>query len=169
MKIDLGCGSNKRPGFLGVDSRPFAGVDVVADLRSRWPWPDASVSEAFSSHFLEHLEAAERIHFANELHRVLAPGAKATIVTPHWASARAYGDLTHKWPPVTEFWYYYLNKKWRDANAPHNDFYVCDFDFTFDYLIRQDLAQKSDAEKRFAVDNFKDAAEDLVVRLTRRG
>ena len=168
LKLDLGCGTRKRPGFLGVDSQPWPGVDVVADLRAQWPWPDASVGEVFSSQFVEHLEAAERIHFANELYRVLAAGAKATIITPHWANARAYGDLTHKWPPVTEFWYYYLHKQWRDANAPHNDFYRCDFDFAVDYVLGKELMAKSDAEKVFAVNNFKDAAQDLVVYLTRR-
>ena len=33
LKLDLGCGTRKRPGFRGVDSRKFEGVDVVADLR----------------------------------------------------------------------------------------------------------------------------------------
>jgi SAM-dependent methyltransferase len=168
LKLDLGCGTRKRPGFLGVDSQPWAGVDVVADLRQKWPWPDASASEVFSSQFVEHLEAAERINFANELYRILVPGGKATIITPHWASARAYGDLTHKWPPVTEFWYYYLHKKWRDVNAPHNDFYSCDFDFSVEYVLRKDLLAKSDPEKIFALTNFKEAAEDLVALLTRR-
>jgi SAM-dependent methyltransferase len=140
---------------------------VVADLRQPWPWPDASVGEVFCSHFVEHLEAAERIHFVNELHRVLVPGGKAKIITPHWASARAYGDLTHKWPPVSEFWYKYLNKQWREK-VPHNDFYTCDFDFALDYVLREDVETRSDAEKVFAVMNFKEAAQDLVAFLTRR-
>jgi SAM-dependent methyltransferase len=167
LKLDLGCGTRKQPGFLGVDSRPFPGVDVVADLRKPWPWPDSSVAEVFCSHCVEHLEAAERIHFANELYRVLAPGGKARIITPHWASALAYGDLTHKWPPVSEFWYKYLNKQWREK-VPHNDFYTCDFDFAIDYGLREDVAARSDAEKVFAVTNFKDAAQDLIAFLTRR-
>jgi hypothetical protein len=34
MRIDLGCGTAKRPGFIGVDRRNF---DGVADLtKSRW-------------------------------------------------------------------------------------------------------------------------------------
>jgi SAM-dependent methyltransferase len=168
LKLDLGCGTRKASGFLGVDSEPFAGVDVVADLRKPWPWPDSSVGEVYCSHFLEHLEAAERIHFVNELYRVLAPGAKARIITPHWASGRAFGDLTHKWPPVSEFWYRYLHKQWREPNAPHNDFYRCDFDFAIDYILREDVAARSDAEKVFAVTNFKEAAQDLVAFLTRR-
>jgi Methyltransferase domain len=159
LKLDLGCGTRKQPGFVGVDSRKFEGVDVVADLTQRWPWPDASVQEVYCSQFVEHLEARERIHFANELYRVLVAGGTAVIITPYWANARAYGDLTHKWPPVTEFWYYYLHKGWRETNAPHNDFYRCDFDFTVEY---------SYAKKRYALVKFRAAAQDLKAHLTRR-
>jgi predicted SAM-dependent methyltransferase len=167
LKLDLGCGPHKRSGFLGVDSLALPGVDVVADLRQAWPWPDGSVGEVVCAHFVEHLEAAERIHFVNELYRVLAPGGKARIITPHWASARAYGDLTHKWPPVSEFWYKYLNKQWREK-TPHNDFYTCDFDFALEYVLRDDVTARPDGEKMFAVMNFKEAVQDLVAILTRR-
>jgi len=129
VKLDLGCGKNKREGFTGVDSRQFDGVDVVHDLSSiPWPWENDSVEEVHCSHFVEHLTAPQRIDFANELCRVLKKGAKAFVITPHWCSARAYGDMTHQWPPVSEWWFLYLNKAWRDANAPHNDRYTCDFD-----------------------------------------
>jgi predicted SAM-dependent methyltransferase len=94
LKLDLGCGKNKKPGFLGVDCRKFEGVDVVADLsKGTWPWKDGSVDEVHCSHFIEHLTAAERIHFVNELHRVLKPGAPAHVIVPHWNSHRAFGLL----------------------------------------------------------------------------
>ena len=95
LKLDLGCGKNPKEGFEGVDSRDF-GQPHTLDLRKPWPWADGSVEEAHSSHFVEHLTGAERIHFVNELHRVLVPGGKAQIIVPHWASCRAYGDLTHQ-------------------------------------------------------------------------
>ena len=100
-KLDIGCGKNKKEGFLGVDQYAMEGVDVVMDVRGVWPWEDNSIDEVHSSHFVEHLTATERVHFYNELHRVLKNGAKAMIITPHWASNRAYGDPTHQWPPVS--------------------------------------------------------------------
>ena len=74
LKLDLGCGKNKREGFLGVDCRKFDGVDQVVDLLKlkrdveewrilgkpksdghdlfeRWPWKDNSVAEVHCSHF----------------------------------------------------------------------------------------------------------------------
>lgn len=126
LRLDLGCGPNKRPGFVGVDVLPFPGVDVVHDLRQPWPWEAETVDEAFSSHFIEHLTGTERIHFFNELYRVLKTGARAQIVCPHWAHESAYGDPTHQWPPVTPWTFYYLDKEWRARNAPHVP-YTCDF------------------------------------------
>ena len=128
LKLDLGCGKNPKQGFVGVDALDF-GQDVKADLRKRWPWNDGSVEEVHCSHFLEHLTQDERVHFFNELDRVLVKGGKATIATPHWLSERAYGDPTHKMPPVVFFSYYYLNEEWRKVNAPHTG-YQCNLEST---------------------------------------
>ena len=35
LKLDLGCGSRKTAGFLGVDRRKFGDVDAVTDLSGR--------------------------------------------------------------------------------------------------------------------------------------
>ena len=80
LKLDLGCGRHKREGFLGVDSSPDCGADVVHDLNViPWPFEDASVDEVNCSHFLEHLDGAERIVFMNELYRVMKPGGLLSI------------------------------------------------------------------------------------------
>ena len=173
IKLDLGCGPNKREGFLGVDMRPFDGkVDVVTDLRKTWPWPDNSILEAHSSHFVEHLwmteEKPERVHFVNELYRVLVPGGKATIIVPNWSSCRAYGDYSHCWPPVSEFWFFYLDRGWRAANAPHNDLYTCDFLATWGYSIHQYFQTRSQESQQFAFQFYKEAAPDLIATLTKR-
>lgn len=79
MKLNLGCSDRAVAGFVGVDIAPPA--DVIADLSRRWPWPDSSVSEVVAYDIIEHI--ADKKHFMNELHRVMAPGAKATIETPN--------------------------------------------------------------------------------------
>lgn len=134
LRLDLGCGKNKATDaagvpFLGVDSIPFEGVDLVWDLRTYpWPWEDDSVDEVHCSHFVEHLDGTERVAFFNELHRVMKPGAQARIITPHWSHERAYGDPTHKFPPVCGWTFFYLEKSWRDVNGPHTG-YTCDFSY----------------------------------------
>lgn len=174
LRLDLGAGKNPRVGFKSVDVIPFDGVDIVADLKQVWPWADGSVEELNASHFLEHFDGTERIHILNEAYRVLKPGGKFTFVVPYWGSCRAYGDPTHKWPPVSEFSFYYWNKTWRDTQAPHTDAehweggFKCDFDFTYGYNLRADLQVKNDEFKQFAVANYKDAVEDIIGTLTKR-
>ena len=169
MKLDLGCGPNKREGFHGVDRRAFPGVDTVLDLTGPWPWPDGSVEEAYSSHFVEHLTSSERCRFWNELHRVLAPKGRATITVPFWRSGRAYGDPTHVWPPISEMTFFYLNREWRAANAPHCDELLsCDFEATWGYNLHPSLSVRNAEWQQFAVSYYAEAIQDIVATLTCR-
>ena len=176
VRLDVGCGPNKREGFTGVDILPFDGkVDVVLNAGvDRWPYDDNSVDEIHSSHFVEHLTAHERIHFVNELCRVLKKGAKAMVITPHWASNRAYGDLTHQWPPISEMWFYYLDSKWRKANAPHCDIehnpkgYTCDLEATWGYTLHGSIMARNPEYQQQAISFWKEAAQDMIATLTKR-
>ena len=173
IRLDIGCGKNKKEGFTGIDQYKMDGVDVVMDVRTRWPYEDNSVDEVHCSHFVEHLTGAERVHFFNELFRVMKPGAKATIIVPHWASNRAYGDFTHQWPPVSEMMFYYLSAKWRETDAPHTDAkwnpkgYTCDFACVWGYGMRADLVTRSADYQQFAMQNYKEACQDTHCTMTK--
>jgi predicted SAM-dependent methyltransferase len=188
IRLDFGCGKNKLveagKEWIGVDSMPFPGVDIVLDLTAKensvqnpdfsvthtykaWPWADSSVDEIHASHFLEHLNGPERIHFCNEAYRVLKPGAQARIIVPHWASCRAYGDLTHQWPPISEFFWYYLDTNWRAVNAPHNVDYKCHFACSWGYSLNQALLVRNQEYQNFALANFKEAAQDTICTMTK--
>jgi hypothetical protein len=174
VKLDFGCGKNVRDGFEGVDCLDFGQTWKVDLVNDKWPWEDGSVEEAHASHFIEHLEAQQRITFINQLYLALVPGGKCTIITPHWASCRAYGDMTHKWPPVSEFWFYYLSKEWRKVNAPHDDVafnpqgYSCDFEATWGYNLSSAIAVRNPEFQQFAIQNYKEAASDLVATLVKK-
>lgn len=163
MKLDLGCGNKPKEGFQGVDVRDYGRSDIiVADLRQRWPFEDGSIDEAYSHHFVEHLTAPERIHFANELYRVLKPGAHAEIIVPHWSSGRAYGDLTHQWPPVSEFWFWYLKRAWRDENAQHASFdYSCDFQVNWGTSLDEEVGVRNQEYQQFASKFYREACLDI--------
>ena len=175
LKLDLGCGPNVRDGFEGADQYGFDGkVKHILDLRKPWPWKEASVLDAHSSHFIEHLTALERVHFWNELYRVLVPGGTCQIIVPHWNSCRAYGDPTHQWPPVSEFTWLYLDRPWRLANAPHTDAahlpggFACDFEWSYGYAMRQDLMVRNQEYQQFALQNYKEVALDFVATVKKR-
>ncbi len=166
-KIDIGCGKNKKEGFTGIDQFAMDGVDIVMDVRKKWDFKDSSIEEAHCSHFVEHLTATERVHFYNELYRVLKPGAKATIIVPHWCSNRAYGDPTHQWPAVSEMSFYYLSKEWRETQAPHTDAkwnkdgFSCNLQATWGYSFSPELGNRNQEYVQFALQNYKEAAQDL--------
>ena len=174
LKLDLGCGTRKREGFVGVDRRKFDGVDIVTDLMKKWPWDDGTAEEINMSHSLEHFSGIQRVHIFNEMYRVMQKGAKATITTPNWSSGRAYGDFTHQWPPVSEMLFNYLNKTWRAENAPDNDIqwnpqgYSCDFDHTGGYSLHPHLNGRNQEYQQHALTFWKEAGLDIITTLIKR-
>lgn len=178
MKLDIGCGPNKKEGFTGVDQYQFDGVDIIGNPATSFFWERQIgydvVEEAHASHFVEHLDAQERIEFYNGLWRSMKVGAKATIITPYWASNRAYGDPTHKWPPVSEFSFFYLGREWRAGNAPHTDKkwlpigYDCNFEVGWGYNPHPILATRNREYQEMALTFHKEAAQDMIATLTKR-
>jgi hypothetical protein len=177
IKLDIGCGKNKKEGFLGVDQYKLPGVDLVTDLNKAWPWKTGSVEEVNASHFIEHLTNLdgkwERVHFFNELYRILRVGGKASLVFPHWCSNRYYGDPTHK-EPFSEMGFYYLSKDWRMSQAPHTDhtvakgLYNCDFECTWGYSLHPSLLSRNQEFQQDAIAFKKEAAQDIIANLTKK-
>jgi ubiquinone/menaquinone biosynthesis C-methylase UbiE len=94
--LDVGCGVNKFPGSIGLDRNPNTRADIVADLDSiPYPLGDSSFREVRAIHVIEHV--ADVILFVEELHRLLAPGGSAFIVTPHYTDFSSFCDPTHRW------------------------------------------------------------------------
>jgi len=100
---DLGGAINPRPGWKTVDLD--GDVDVVADLRGRWPWEDGTVGAFRAMDFLEHLP--DKIHTMREIHRCLHPGGWLLSLTPSTEGRGAFQDPTHVsyWNP-NSFWYW---------------------------------------------------------------
>jgi hypothetical protein len=98
MRLNLGCGSNKRDGFVNVDISPLCNPDQVLNLEDTpWPWPDSSVDEIAMTHVLEHLGQTTEIYFdiLRELYRVCRHSATITIVVPHPRHDDFLHDATH--------------------------------------------------------------------------
>jgi hypothetical protein len=141
----------------------------LAKVRKKWTQASNSVDEVGVINLVQFLTAKERIHFVNELHRVLKKGGTAQINAPHWCSARALGDLAFQWPPVSETWKYHLNAEWRKANAPWGKTYTCDFDVDGGgYGLHPAIISRNQEYQMHAVGFFKEAAQDLIITLTKR-
>ena len=171
LKLDLGCGSNRREGFKGVDFVKTDQTDYVHDLFAfPWPFADSSVEEVNCSHFFEHVPHHLRPKFMDELYRIMVPGAKAQFVTPYYTSVRATQDFTHEWPPVSENSYLYFNKGWREQNKLTHGHYAlkCDFDFSYGFAVNASWSARNDEARSFAVRNYVNAVDDLHVTLVSR-
>ena len=140
----------------------------LAQVKRKWAQASNSVDSVDALNIIQFLKPAERIHFANEMWRVMKPGAKASISTPWWASARAYADLAFEYPPVSEGWFYHLNKEWREANAPWGKAYKCDFDFGIGYNLHPSMANRNTEYVTNAITFWKESAQDIGVTLTKR-
>ncbi len=92
--LDVGCGTAKTPGAVGIDFNPATAADIVHDL-NQYPWPlqDNAFDRIVCNHIVEHV--TDLIRFMEEIHRVGRPGALVEIVTPHFSSRYAYTDPTH--------------------------------------------------------------------------
>ena len=98
IRLDIGCGVNKNPGFVGIDMQALPGVDIVHDLESfPWPLPDNCVITATASHLLEHINPHKGvfINFMNEVWRVVKPYGQFAFVVPHGESPGYIQDPTH--------------------------------------------------------------------------
>jgi SAM-dependent methyltransferase len=94
-RIDLGCGTRKVKGTLGVDFVAVPGVDVVADLNGGLPFKDSSLDGVYAYHILEHLD--DFLGTMNEIWRVCKPGALVFVKVPHAASTFVtWKDPTHR-------------------------------------------------------------------------
>jgi len=82
--IDLGCGTSKLQGFVGIDRFPMPGVDVVCDLDEGIPIASDSVDHVLASHSLEHLRDLPGA--MAEIYRICKDRAVVTIIAPYDAT-----------------------------------------------------------------------------------
>jgi predicted SAM-dependent methyltransferase len=95
LKVELGCGDSKAPGYIGVDKVKTNYVDIIHDLDSfPWPFINDQVTEIRAFHVIEHLEDVVRT--IEEMHRICKPNALIHIRVPYVTSTWAFGDPTHK-------------------------------------------------------------------------
>lgn len=93
-KVDFGCGTSKKTGFIGVDILKLDGVDIVHSLTTfPYPFEDNSLDEIWMDNCLEHLPNPIRV--IEELWRISKNETKITIAVPYFRSHYAFIDPTH--------------------------------------------------------------------------
>jgi SAM-dependent methyltransferase len=93
-KLNAGCGTDVREGWINLDSRALAGVDVVHDLEDLpLPFDDGRFSNILCRDVLEHVDL---LPLMEEFHRLLRKGGVLFARVPHFTSANNYADPTHR-------------------------------------------------------------------------
>lgn len=80
LKLNVGCGEVKLPGWVNIDIEP--GADLVIDIRKGLPFDDSSVDFIYSEHVLEHLTFEEGEKILREFYRCLKIGGVLRIAMP---------------------------------------------------------------------------------------
>lgn len=156
LKLNLGCGTVSRPGYIGVDSAsledivkgsigyegeekilPTEETYIQHDLFDMpWPWEDGEVAATYAAHLVEHIphyhpnwgiEKDGWWVFFEELYRILEDGGIAEFIHPFSRSDRAFFDPTHTRYIHYQTWFY-LNREWRIANGVNHEAPDIDFE-----------------------------------------
>lgn len=94
QKLNLGCGEEKKAGYVNVDWQASVSPDVVHDLnRVPNPFNDASFDLIEAFHVLEHLDRPFAI--MGELHRILKPGGVLHLKVPHFSRGFTHAEHCH--------------------------------------------------------------------------
>lgn len=124
VKLNLGCGKDRLPGFVNVDKFEASQPDRVVDLeQTPWPFADDCATEVLMKHVLEHLGRDSDTFLAiwKELYRVCAPGASVRIVVPHPRHQDFLQDPTHVRPILPELFTHFSlewNRRWASKGLP---------------------------------------------------
>jgi SAM-dependent methyltransferase len=93
--LDVGCGWNKTPGAIGIDSNPKTQADVIHDLGNfPYPFAENEFDQIICRHVIEHVP--DVMTFVTELYRITKPGGRIAIVTPHYTNPDWPSDPTHR-------------------------------------------------------------------------
>jgi len=93
--LDVGCGRDKLPGAIGIDSNPRSDADIVHDIDQRpWPIESDSITRVRAQDVLEHV--ADFFGVMSEIHRVCVDGAIVDVRMPFMSSLNFATDPTHR-------------------------------------------------------------------------
>lgn len=112
-RLHLGCGPEKRAGWINIDTQAALNPDIVASVDSLPMFSDGSVDVIEANHLFEHLTYDSALAALKEWARVLKPGAELFLELPDFdACVRMVGKYTddrgydvgmiglYGWPPA---------------------------------------------------------------------
>jgi len=82
VKLNLGCGTDVKQGYVNVDFRDLPGVMKVDLSKFPWPFDDESADEVMMLDFLEHFPYRDTEKIIFEAYRILKKDGKIILQVP---------------------------------------------------------------------------------------
>ena len=172
MKLNLGSGKKRFPGFVNVDHDPAVNPDYLVNINTEsLPFPDNSVHEIIAHHIFEHIGDGF-FNFLKDMYRVCAHEAIIDVHVPHPRHDYFLGDLSHVRPitienmrPLSKKWcdtQSYINSSWGGfANSLNVDFEIFSYSYEFDETFKKLYAHLTDAELDWAARAMNNAISEI--------
>lgn len=117
-QLNLGCGEDKRPGYVNVDWQSSVEPEVVHDLNVLpYPFEDNSFKRIEANHVLEHLDRPFAI--MKELQRILEPGGELAVRVPHFSRGFTHAEHCHGFDVTFPL---YFNKRYTKSGFTGTEF-----------------------------------------------
>lgn len=82
MKLNLGCGTDIRDGFVNVDVREMPGVNLCHDLSLPLPYAPGTIDFIMAHDLIEHFEEHKAEVLLKDWIKCLKPGGQIELKTP---------------------------------------------------------------------------------------
>lgn len=181
LKLNMGCGLNKKNGYVNVDKFVECQPDIQMDLDVLpWEFEDNSVDEVLFNHSLEHIGANSDtfLGIMKELYRIARSGAILQINVPHPRHDNFIGDPTHVRvisPQVLSLFSKKNNNLWKQqggANSPLALYLDVDFEtirveqvITASYMNKLNSGELSYDELNQKITNLNNVVEEYKITL----
>jgi predicted SAM-dependent methyltransferase len=94
-QLNLGCGTDRKEGWVNLDYNPDYHPDVVHDFDVLpYPFDNEQFERIYCSHVLEHVK--DLFGTLDELLRILKKDGVIHVRVPHFSNGNGYNDLTHR-------------------------------------------------------------------------
>lgn len=176
MKLNIGSGSKRYPGYLNVDMDAGSNPDFIVDLeKDVYPFDDNSVDHILAHHVLEHMGEGF-FHCIKELYRISKHGTIIDVRVPHPRHDTFLIDPTHRrpiYPHTLDMFSKTRNKKDLDAGGCETpigfiydvDLSVVEHKFTLDSYWQEQFQNFTEEQCEHAARSFNNVILEIEIKL----
>ena len=129
------------------------------------PLENESVEEIYAESVIE--KVPNLISFVEDIYRVLRPGGKATLTSPHFCHVNSWASpLTIR--GIGETSLNFASKEWRDAAKFTEANIIANFEVLGQFVVDQETLARSDEAKNFWIKRYTNVAQSIIFTLNKK-